>query len=109
MNQLTNAGLVARKRSDYFLTSFGEVVYKLHLIIGRAIENYWKLKAIDLLEPSIPDNSLSAEQRKKLIDTLIESSDIKNILLNQSISSDTIKQISGPSKISKLNETPVAY
>jgi hypothetical protein len=101
--------LVTKNSGNYFLTSFGEVVYKFHLIIGRAIENYWKLKAIDLLEPSIPDNNLSAEQREKLIETLIESSDIKNILLNQSISPDTSKEISSPSKVSHLDETPVAY
>jgi hypothetical protein len=75
------------------------------MLIGQAIESYWKLKAIDSIEASIPDSS--AEQRKNLIDTLIESSDIKNILLNQSISSDTSKQISAL-KVSNLNETSVA-
>jgi len=93
--------LVTRKSSNYFLTSFGKVVYEFHLLIGQAIESYWKLKAIDSIESSIPDSS--AEQRKNLIDTLIESSDIKNILLNQRISSDTSKQISGTSKVSNLN------
>jgi predicted transcriptional regulator len=88
LNQLINVGLVTRKSSNYFLTSFGKVVYEFHLLIGQAIESYWKLKAIDSIESSIPDSS---EQRKNLIDTLIESSDIKNILLNQSISSEVGK------------------
>jgi hypothetical protein len=101
LNQLINVGLVTRKSSNYFLTSFGKVVYEFHLLIGQAIETYWKLKAIDSIESSIPDTHSSAEQRKNLIDTLIESNNIKNI--NQSISSDTSKQISGPSKVSNLN------
>jgi predicted transcriptional regulator len=88
LNQLINVGLVTRKSSNYFLTSVGKVVYEFHLLIGQAIESYWKLKAIDSIESSIPDSS---EQRKNLIDTLIESSDIKNILLNQSISSEVGK------------------
>ena len=99
LNQLINVGLVTRKSSNYFLTSFGKVVYEFHLLIGQAIESYWKLKAIDSIESSIPDTHSSAEQRKNLIDTLIESSDIKNILLNQSISSDTSN---GSSKVGKL-------
>jgi hypothetical protein len=49
-------------------------------LIGQAVENYWKLEAIDSIESTIPDKDLSAEKRRTLIDTQIESSTIKNIL-----------------------------
>ncbi len=85
MNQLIDAGSVTRISGKYFLTSLGKVVYDFHILIGQAVENYWKLKAIDSIDSTIPDNDLSAEKRGKLIDTLIESMHIKcwrPILLN---------------------------
>jgi predicted transcriptional regulator len=77
MNHFINAGIITRKCGKYFLTSFGKVVYEFHLMIEQAAENYWELKAIDLIESTIPDNGLSAEKREKLIETLIESMHIK--------------------------------
>ncbi len=72
---------MARKNSKYFLTSYGKVVYEAHMLIGMALQNYWKLKAIDsmLLDTNY---ELSVEERKRVIDTLIESNNIKNILLD---------------------------
>jgi len=105
MNRLIDAGLVTKKRSIYFLTSFGKVVYQSNLLIGQAVENYWKLKAIDSLESTISYNDLSAEERKKLIDTLIKSSSIKNILLEYNVALDAS---SGPHKVRVISETPVA-
>jgi len=67
MNRLINAGLVMRKSSKYFLTSIGKVVYESHMLIGHAIENYWKLKAIDSIETSLLDHDISAEERKRII------------------------------------------
>src|SRR5206468_7005113 len=71
MNRLINAGLVMRKSSKYFLTSIGKVVYESHMLIGHAIENYWMLRAIDSIETSPPNHDISAEERKRIIDTLI--------------------------------------
>jgi len=94
MNLLINAGLVMRKSSKYFLTSFGKVVYECHMLVGQAIENYWMLRAIDSIETSPPNHDISAEERKRIIDTLIESNDIKNILLNHNIPSGQDDKIS---------------
>lgn len=72
---LLNAGLVKRKNKRYSLTVFGEVVYDYTMILERALNsnNYWKLKAIDLLEIA-PDqsNDLSTGERNKIIDTLLK-------------------------------------
>ena len=56
-----------KKSSKYFLTSFGKVVYESHMLIGHAIENYWKLKAIDSIETSLLDHDISVEERKRII------------------------------------------
>jgi len=58
------------------------VVYESHKLIGHAVESYWKLKAIDSIEPSLPQDD---EERRRIIDALIKRNDIKNILFNQII------------------------
>lgn len=95
MNQLIDVGLVTRKSGKYFLTSFGKVVYESHKLIGIAVENYWKLKAMDSIETLIPYDEVSAEERKRIIDALFGRNDIKNIVLNQSIPSSNNNKISG--------------
>jgi hypothetical protein len=40
------------------MTSFGKVVYESQKLIGQVIENYWKLKTIDSVETSLPDDGI---------------------------------------------------
>jgi hypothetical protein len=68
------------RKSKYFLTLLGKVVYESHILIEEAVENYWKLKAIDSIETSHPYDGMSVEGLNRFIDALIERSDIKNIL-----------------------------
>jgi predicted transcriptional regulator len=77
MSRLMKAGLIKRKNGKHNLTAFGRVIYDTQITIENAINNYWKLKAIDSLEMS---NDLPAEERKKLIDNLIENNGIREIL-----------------------------
>jgi predicted transcriptional regulator len=77
MSRLMKAGLIKRKNGKHTLTAFGKVIYDSQITIENAINNYWKLKAIDSLEMS---NDLPVEERKKLIDNLIENDGIREIL-----------------------------
>ena len=52
INQLRDAGLITKKRTRFILTSLGWVVYETHKTIGIAIQNRWKLDAIDLIQTS---------------------------------------------------------
>lgn len=95
ISDLINAGLVKRKNRKYFLTSFGKVVHETHMMIGKAIENYWRLKAIDLFESS---PKLQPDERNKLVETLIGINEIKEMLvgLNNNISpaqNETVKEL----------------
>ncbi|MGE5661708.1 MAG: hypothetical protein ACM3X1_05620, partial [Ignavibacteriales bacterium] len=82
INQLRNAGLISKKRARFVLTSLGSVVYETHKTIGVAIQNRWKLQAIDLLENSLPANRMPIDGRQKLINTLLgDCETIRNILL----------------------------
>ena len=80
---LLNAGLIKRHKGKYFLTLLGKVVYDCQLTIGKALTCHWKLKAIESIEMSasvksgIPEGELA-----KLIDTLIDNRQIKDILMN---------------------------
>jgi hypothetical protein len=80
MSSLTKAGLMKRKNGKHGLTAFGKVIYYATLLtIENAINNYWKLKAIDSLEMS---NNLTSEEREKIIDKLIDNQEIKDIFIS---------------------------
>ncbi|HMH11324.1 MAG TPA: hypothetical protein VK553_11470 [Candidatus Nitrosopolaris rasttigaisensis] len=81
MSRLVNAGLVIRKKGNFFLSSFGRLVYDAQLIIGKAIENYWKLKAIDSFNMWSVGPQLPAQEYNRVIDTLMDCNDqIKDML-----------------------------
>ncbi len=101
MSAMIDADLIRRRNGKYFLTSFGKVVYEAHILIGRAQENYWKLKAVESIESS--NNELTPEQRDRFINGLIADNDLKRILLsNNSRELITLQQTSR-SKISLDN------
>ena len=80
---LMKAGLIRRSNGIYSLSSLGKVVHTAQSLVGEAVDNYWKLKAIDSIESSENNNNaFSTEERKKLMDSLIDKeSEIKDILL----------------------------
>jgi hypothetical protein len=81
MSSLTEAGLVKREKGKYLLTEFGKVIYSAHVNlegkIESALNNYWKLKAIDSLEIS------SRQERSQVISALIDNQEIKSILMEE--------------------------
>ena len=81
ISALLKTGLISRKNRQYNLTSFGKIVYDAQLMIGRAANTFWKLKAIDSLET---EHKLPADERNKIINTLIDNQDIIKILVKQS-------------------------
>jgi hypothetical protein len=82
MSALQKTGLIGKKNRQYVLTSLGLIVYHAQLMIGRATNTIWKLKAIDSIETE--HNKLPADERNKIINTLIDNQDIIKILVKQS-------------------------
>ncbi len=80
LSRMTKVGLVKRKNGKHFLTAFGKVVYDAQKTIEKAVDIFWKLKAIDSLELS---GELPQEERAKLIDNLLDNKEIKQILFNK--------------------------
>jgi hypothetical protein len=79
MSELMKAGLIKKKNGKHSFTAFGKVVYNTQMKIENAVNNFWKLKTIDLLEDS---HTLSTTERKKLIYELIDNQEIKDILVS---------------------------
>ena len=82
VERLITHGLLVRRKGRYFITTLGKVMYELQSILGGALNDYWKLKAIDSLQ--IP-TGLPEHELNKLIDSLLESPVLKNIILGKGI------------------------
>ena len=73
LNELIKKGFIKKEKGKYYLTTFGKIVYdltsqyknKLDLVV----EDYWKLKAIDLLDIS---DELTNDERYKIINHLFK-------------------------------------
>jgi len=76
IGKLTRAKLVNRTSGKYFATSLGKIVYETQTIIGKAVADYWKLKAVDGLENSHSDQ-MPKEEYDKVVDALIDNDMIK--------------------------------
>ncbi|MGA9942345.1 MAG: hypothetical protein WBP88_10150 [Nitrososphaeraceae archaeon] len=77
-SQLLQAGLIQRSKGSFSLTSLGIIVYHAQLVIEKGVNNYWKLKAIDLRV--IRRNSRA---RKKIIKTILDDNTVQSILVAQ--------------------------
>ena len=80
MSRMTKVGLIQRKNGKYSLTSLGKVTYQAQTLIENALTDYWKLKAIDSLDSST-STGLPQEEHDKILHTLIDDQQIKQILL----------------------------
>ncbi|MGI8834047.1 MAG: hypothetical protein ACR2IS_15600 [Nitrososphaeraceae archaeon] len=58
----------------------GKVVYGSKMTIGKALQYYWRLKAIESIEMS-PSVTLPKDDLSKLVDTLIDNQQIKDIVM----------------------------
>jgi len=88
VSALIEAGLIKRRNKRHFLSSFGKIVYDAQLIIGKGLQNYWKLVAIDSV-------GLSDVERKRIIEVLIENPEIRDSLLGDAHSELVNNKIAG--------------
>ena len=75
---LLKAGLINRHKGKYSLTLLGKIVYDSQLIIGKALNYYWKLNAIESILAS--SNGLPKEEVLKLVDALIDNHQVKEVI-----------------------------
>ena len=82
LSALLKAGLVKREMAKYYLTTLGMILYHAQELIGKALNEYWKLKAIDSINVTC-NGELPQDQFHRIIDKLITNQEIKDILLQQ--------------------------
>ena len=80
ISKMINANLIRRKNGKYSLTLLGKIVYEAHMTIGKGLNYYWKLQALDSIQTS-SSAGLPKEEFSKIIDTLIDNHQIKDILM----------------------------
>jgi hypothetical protein len=97
---LIDAGLIRRSHGKYYLTPIGNVVNEAHMMIGKALGYYWRIKIIESVQYS--SDKITKEDLSKLITILIDNHEIKDILLRAIEGSDFMpaaddKRLSDPS------------
>jgi hypothetical protein len=81
MSRLLKVGIISRKSGKYSLTSFGKIVCHAQDLITTALNNYWRLSALDSLGMI---DSLPITEYNKISNTLLGDCLIKNVLVRQS-------------------------
>jgi hypothetical protein len=76
ISSLVKSGLVMKRRDhNYYLTAFGHIIYQVLLTMQSAMDECCKIKAIDSL-----NNNTPAQERKAIIDSMINNEKIKELL-----------------------------
>jgi hypothetical protein len=115
MAKLTKAELIRRKNGRYFLTLLGKIVYEAQMTVGKALNYYWKLQALESIQQSSSSAGLPKEELSKLVNTLIDNHQIKDILMKTLLrtedqqSRESITQITTDAKEKMKLEELVSY
>jgi hypothetical protein len=80
---LINVGLVKRHKGKHSLTLLGKVVYHSQITIGKTLAYYWKLKALESIQITTANKRLPTGELSKIVDTLIDNYQIKDILMKE--------------------------
>jgi hypothetical protein len=78
ISRMIKVGLIKRRQGRLVLTAYGKVVYESQKFLELANNSQWKFKVIDSINLS---DGLPEEERRKLLDNLIENKRIKEILM----------------------------
>ena len=85
LSYLREAGLIGKRDANYFLTSFGKIVYESICLIEKAASSNWKLKSIDSIKLY---KDLPYKEYNNIINTLIEDNTMREILYASNESSN---------------------
>ncbi|PWU80539.1 MAG: hypothetical protein DLM72_11690, partial [Candidatus Nitrosopolaris wilkensis] len=74
ISAIIDAGLVTRKNKKHCLTSLGKIVYGLQITTQNALNNHWKLRAIDSFD------GVSERELEQVIENLIYDENLRELL-----------------------------
>ena len=81
IRSLTTSGLITRQKGKYYLTSLGKIVSFYQFRIGKALNNFWKLKALDTLSNEATNDPRLKHVYLDLVKSLIDDVEIREILI----------------------------
>lgn len=81
VSRLLKVGIISRKNRKYSLTSFGKIVYHAQDLIATALNNYWRLTALDSVGMI---DALPITEYNKISDALLGDCLINKVLARQS-------------------------
>lgn len=98
IHSLTNSGLITRRKDKYYITSLGKIVSSYHFRIGKALNNFWKLKALDTLSNVATNDPRLKHVYLDIVNSLIDDVEIREILtipgtLSLTAKSDVLSEI----------------
>lgn len=77
LHALITCNLIGKINGKYHLTSFGTVVFDWHLVLLQAIsEEYWKLKALDVLDTS----GIPSSERSRIMESLVKDEKLRQFI-----------------------------
>jgi hypothetical protein len=94
INKLANYGLIRRRHGGYYLTPLGRVVYATELKIGRAVNNFWQLKALDYFEEINEVKGNERDSHTNVVSSLIRDEKKKELFLTVDTNSSSDLNIS---------------
>ena len=98
ISAIMDAGLVTRKNKKYCLTSLVKIVYGLQTTTQNALNNYWKLRAIDSFD------GVSEREQEQVIENLIGDENLRELLTKKCSDIATSSVIEGSSCIHQQAE-----
>ena len=98
INDLRNSGLIRRQKGKYETTSFGHIIFSTLKIAEKATERHWKLQALDMMNLS-PNGDSQGVDYLKIIDILLDDTEIKEILLRKAFPDISKEHFRKPSQL----------
>jgi DNA-binding HxlR family transcriptional regulator len=85
LSRLQRAGIITRRNGKYSLTSFGKIVYHAQDLIAIALDNYWRLSALDSLGML---RELPTTEYDKICEKLLNDQQIKKALSQNAVQTE---------------------
>jgi hypothetical protein len=85
LSRFLRAGIITRRNGTYSLTSFGKIVYHAQDLIAIALDNYWRLSALDSLGML---RELPTTEYDKICEKLLNDQQIKKALSQNAVQTE---------------------
>jgi hypothetical protein len=80
ISSLLKVNLIRKRKGEYYLTNLGKIFHYANMNLEVAMENFWKLKAIDILEES---DRMPGDELSTIISRIIDNNQVKELLTGE--------------------------